>query len=167
MRSLKLFLAITVAFIAAGYAAVAIRQDWYAQQPYREIENKEREEQRAWDRVYAAADRLKSNGARYPIAWKGLEFTSIDFSGWKGSDSQLDDLVMLGEIANLNCYPHMQSTLSIRLGPAIGPSIVPRLLNTKNIAALDVREAMISEADLDRIREALPSCRIGPLGYDW
>lgn len=167
MRSLKLLLAITVSFIAAGYGVVAIRQDWNAQQPYREMENKERDEQRVWDRVYAAADRLKSNGARYPIAWKGLEFTSIDFSGWKGSDSQLDDHVVLGEIANLNCYPDMQNTLDIRLGPTIGPSIVPRLMNMKNIAVLDVREAMISEADLDRIREALPSCRIGPLDYDW
>jgi hypothetical protein len=167
MRSLKLLLAIPISSIAAGYAIVAIRQDWYAQQPYREIENTAREEERAWNRVYAAADRLKLNGARYPIAWKGLEFTSIDFSAWKGSDSQLDDLIVLGEIANLNCYPHMQSTLTIRLGPSIGPSIVPRLVNTKNIAALDLRGATISEADLERIRKSLPNCRIGPLDYDW
>ncbi len=150
-------LLLIIATVIAVYAGAKVHNDWQAEAPHRKIKAQKQLALAIQKRIWAARDRLQSDGAVIPYNKMCLPFEYIDLSDWK---PKYDSILELSAFEGLPETPGSNPSLKIRLGPAVDSEIIPILCKLHNLEKLDINGAKLTESEIDAVLASHPNCRL-------
>ena len=149
-----LLIVTTIITVCAG---AMVYNDWKAETPYREIRSRQQQVAAIQRRLWAARDRLQSDGAVIPHNKACLPFEYTDLSGWNPKRYSISELSAFRELPGT---PGLTPSLKIRLGPAVDSEIVPILCDLHLLEKLDINGAKLTDLDIDAVLASHPECRL-------